>query len=92
MLQTLRTKFKNKYQCELTDTTILMSETAHHDHVGQSSGPSKCDIMGGDSKSSIKPELTTCYVYIFGPLNKAFKDHTITSHNHLGDPVVQRFR
>jgi len=91
MLQTLHTKIKNKYHSELTDTIILLYETAphHHHHVGHSSGPTKCDIMGGDSKSCIKPELTACYIYIFGPLNKAFKDHTITSDNHLQDPVVQ---
>jgi len=44
--------------------------------------------MGGDSTSSIKPKLTACNVYIFEPLNKAFKDHTIASDNHLWDAVV----
>jgi hypothetical protein len=89
MLQTLLTKIKNKYQGELTDSIILLCETAHHHHVSQSSGPTKCDIMGGDSTYSIKPKLTACNVYIFEPLNKAFKDHTITSDNHLWDPVVR---
>jgi hypothetical protein len=89
MLQTLHTKIKNKYQGELTDIIILLPETTHHHHVGQSSGPTECDIMEGDSTSSIKPELTARNVYIFGPFNKAFKDHTITSDNHLGDPMVQ---
>jgi hypothetical protein len=71
-----------------SDTMNLLRETAYHHHVGQSSGLTKLYIMGGDSTSSIKPELTAYNIYIFGPSNKAFKDHTITSDNHLQDPVV----
>jgi len=65
MLQTLHTKIKNKYQGELTDSIILLCEVVHHHHVDQSSGPTKCNIMGNDSTSSIKPERTACNVYIF---------------------------
>lgn len=73
MLQTLHTKIKNKYQGELTDSIILLCETAHHHHVGQSSGPTKCNIMGNDSTSSRKPEYTACNGFIYGPLNKSIQ-------------------
>ena len=92
MLQMLHTKIKNKHQGELTDSITLLHDTVHHHHVGQSSGPTKCHIMGGDQTSSIKPGLTLCNVHIFGPLNKAFKDYTFTTDSHLQDPVVQWFR
>jgi hypothetical protein len=65
VLQTLHTKIKNKYQGELTDSIFLLCDKTHHHHVGQSSEPIKCDIMGGDTTYSIKLNLQhAMFIYL----------------------------